>query len=147
MELQCNLLTPLAHVRLSKHQTTKTTTMYRSLRIERNGIYPTYLDQIRKLTETADLSLLIHWRNFPTLTNWNLQSGPRMLGKLLLVIILPISGSCQSIVYSSVTISRNLTSIINIYADCVCEYCDIYVSEPLSKITKSCTLSHLTNGT
>ena len=45
MELQCNLLTPLAHVRLSKHQTTKTTTMYRSLRIERNGIYPTYLDR------------------------------------------------------------------------------------------------------
>ena len=32
------LLTPLARVRLSKQYTTKTTTMYRSLRIEGNGI-------------------------------------------------------------------------------------------------------------
>jgi len=34
-----NLLSPLAHVRLSKHYTTKTITLYRSLRIEENGIY------------------------------------------------------------------------------------------------------------
>ena len=33
-----NLLAPLARVRLSKHDTTKTTTMYRSLRIEENVI-------------------------------------------------------------------------------------------------------------
>jgi len=33
-----NLLTPLARVCLSKHCTTKTTTMYRSLRIQGNGI-------------------------------------------------------------------------------------------------------------
>jgi len=33
-----NLLTPLAHVRLSKHYTAKTTTAYRSLRIQGNGI-------------------------------------------------------------------------------------------------------------
>jgi len=50
-----NLLTPLARVRLSKHYTT----MYRSLRIEGNGMQPTYLDQIWKLTET-DFSLSIH---------------------------------------------------------------------------------------
>jgi len=53
-----NLLTPLAHVRLSKHYTI----MYRSLCIEGNGIQfqPTYLDQIRKLTETTEFSLWIH---------------------------------------------------------------------------------------
>jgi len=33
-----NLLTPLACVRLSKHYTTKTSTMYRSLLTQGNGI-------------------------------------------------------------------------------------------------------------
>ena len=47
-----NLLTPLARVRLSEHYTT----MYRSLRIEENGIQPIYLDQIRNLTETPTLA-------------------------------------------------------------------------------------------
>jgi len=51
-----NLLTPMARVRLSKHYTTK----YRSLRIEGNGIQPTYLDQIQKLLETTDFSLSIY---------------------------------------------------------------------------------------
>ena len=36
-----NLIIPLARVRLSKHYTAKTTTMYRSLRIKGNGIYIT----------------------------------------------------------------------------------------------------------
>ena len=39
--VMCNLLTPLACVRLSKHYTAKTTTMYRSLCIKGNGIYIT----------------------------------------------------------------------------------------------------------
>ena len=47
-----NPLTPLARVRLSEHYTT----MYRSLRIEENGIQPIYLDQIRNLTETPTLA-------------------------------------------------------------------------------------------
>jgi len=64
-----NLLTPMARVRLSKHYTTK----YRSLRIEGNGIQPTYLDQIQKLLETTDFSLSIHWWNLPILTEWNFQ--------------------------------------------------------------------------
>jgi len=33
-----NIQTPLAYVRLSKHYTTKTTTMYRSLHIQGNWI-------------------------------------------------------------------------------------------------------------
>ena len=47
-----NLLSPLARVRLSEHYTT----MYRSLRIEENGIQPIYLDQIRNLTKTPTLA-------------------------------------------------------------------------------------------
>jgi len=52
-----NLLTPLAWVWLSNHYTTKTTTMYRSLCIQGNGILPTYLDQILKIMEIIDFSL------------------------------------------------------------------------------------------
>jgi len=88
-----NLLTPLAHVHLSKRYTT----MYRSLCIVGNGIQPTYFDQIRKLTETNDFRLSIHWRNLQILTVCAL----RMLGKILFVVVLPISGSCQSMVYWS----------------------------------------------
>jgi len=54
--------TPLAPVDLSKHYTTKTTTMNRSLSIQGNAILPTYLDQIRKLTVIIDLNLMIHWQ-------------------------------------------------------------------------------------
>ena len=94
----------MARVHLSKHYPT----MYRSLHIEGNGIQPTYLDQIRKLTETTDLSLSIHRRNLQILTEWNLQiltvCALRMRDKILFVIVLPISGSCQSMVYGSVII-------------------------------------------
>ena len=48
-------------------------------------------------------------RNLPTITKWNLQiltmCTLRMLGKILFVIVLPISGSCQSMVYRSVQIT------------------------------------------
>ena len=54
--------------------------------------------------------LSVHWRNLPILTEWNLQiltvCALRMLGKIVFVIVLPISGSCQSIAYRSVTVKK-----------------------------------------
>ena len=53
---------------------------------------------LRKLTETTNFSLSIHRRNLQIHTVCVL----RMLGKILFATILPISGSCQSMVYRSV---------------------------------------------
>jgi len=50
---------------------------------------------------SGGLSLSIHWRNPPILTEWNLQiftvCALRKLGKILFVIVLPISGSCHGL--------------------------------------------------
>ena len=58
-----------------------------------------HIYQIRKLTETIDFRLSLHWRNLPILTEWNLpiltewnlpiltECALRMLGQILFVIV------------------------------------------------------------
>ena len=58
-------------------------------------------DSLLHLIDWGD-SLSIHWRNLTILTMCEL----RILGKILFVIVLPISGSCQSMVYRSMLILR-----------------------------------------
>ena len=51
-------------------------------------------------------NLSIQWRKSPILTKWNIHKltvcAQKMLGNMLFVFVLLISGSCQSIVYRSV---------------------------------------------
>ena len=90
-----NLLTPLTRVRLSKHYTTKTTTIYVQI-----IAYPRDLiNKFRLNTEINDFSLSIDWRKSPILTEWTIQiltvCALRMLGKILFVTDigeLPIDG-------------------------------------------------------
>ena len=73
----------------------KTTTIYiyKPMRSNRNNA-------IRKCTEITDYRRSTEWLYFPIRTVYAL----RLLGKIVFVIVLPISGSCQSIVYRSESI-------------------------------------------
>ena len=143
-----NVLTPLTRVSLSKHYTTKTTTKYLLLYIivyprERditnifipnteikgnNRLYPIYT-----LTET------------PILTEWNLHifmvCALRMLGKIVFVIVLRISGSGHSMVYSILgtqaihNMYHNKAFHTGLQCNCMYNFIQIFFSRRFTQIT------------
>ena len=72
-------------------------TIYKAMRIHGNNA-----TMIRKCTEITDYRQSTEWLYLQIRTVYTL----RLLGKILFVIVLPISGSCQSMVYRSVIILR-----------------------------------------